>query len=49
MSRIVSRLARPRGCPARDLVCAVAANVDDDDLVILLTHPNVLADVVIRY
>src|SRR5258707_10632111 len=48
VSWIMARLPRHRGLPARDLVCAVASNVDDHDLVILMTHPHGLADVVIR-
>src|SRR5438552_14770381 len=49
VSWIVTRLPRDGGFPARDLMCAVATNVDDDDLVVLLAHPDVLADVVIRH
>src|SRR5207248_11387002 len=49
VSRIVPRLAWHRRFPTRDLVCAVATDVDDDDLVLLLPHPDLLADVVIRH
>src|SRR5712691_11161533 len=49
VSWIVARLPRHGGFPARDLVGAVATDVDDDDLVVLLAHPDVLADVVIRH
>ena len=35
--------------PTSDLVRAIATDVDDDDLVVLLADPDVLADVVIRH
>ena len=41
--------AQPRSAPNAHLACAGATNVDDDDLVIVLAHPDVLADVVIRH
>src|SRR6266851_4281810 len=44
----MARLPWHRGFPARDLVCTVATDVDDHDLVILLTYPDGLGDVVIR-
>ena len=43
------RLSRHGGFPACDLMRAIAADVDDDDLVVLLADPDVLADVGIRH
>src|SRR5262245_9566840 len=47
VSWVVTRLPRYRGLPASDLVRAVATDVDDEDLVVLLADPHLLADVVI--
>src|SRR4029077_1681687 len=49
VSWVMARLPRHGGFPASDLVRAITVDVDDDDLVVLLADPDVLAEVVIRH
>src|SRR5438477_3787442 len=45
---IVAWLAWPGRFPARDLVCTITTDVDDDDRIIVLADPYFLADVIVR-
>src|SRR4051794_27626145 len=47
--RIVARLTRHGRFPARDLVRTMAADVNDDDLIVVLPHPDLLASVVVGH
>src|SRR5215467_7058234 len=47
VQRIVARLTWHGWLPPRDLLRAVITDVNDDDLVVLLAHPDLLADVLI--
>src|SRR5437763_2130942 len=46
---IMARLSRHGRCPTCDLVRTVAPDVHDDDLIVVLADPHLLADVVIWY
>jgi hypothetical protein len=47
--RIVAWLTRCGRCPGHDLVRTVAADVDDDSLIVLLPHSDLLASVVVGH